>query len=66
MATNFNHQQLDNGNLALEGTEGTWSVDNTTDASGGTTPNGYPYGIPVYIGDTAAIPVTLVVRAASG
>lgn len=60
------HKQESNGNLILDGTDGTWSVDNTTGAAGGTNPFGLPYGIPVYLGDTAAIPVTLSIHAASG
>ena len=60
------HKQESNGTFILDGTDGTWSVDNTTDAAGGTNPFGLPNGIPVYLGDTAAIPVTLSVHAASG
>lgn len=63
---NGHNQETVDGNLALKGTDGTWSVNATTDASGGVTPVGLPYGIPVYVGDVAAIPVTLSVRAASG
>jgi hypothetical protein len=59
-------QQSVNGDLTYIDTDGTWSVEDTTGASGGTTPIGLPYGIPVYLGSTAAIPVTLVVSAASG
>lgn len=54
------------GDLVYINSDGTWSVDNTTDGSGGTTPIGLPYGIPVYLGTTAAIPVSLVVKAVSG
>lgn len=41
-------QQSLNGDLTYIDTDGTWSVEDTTGASGGTTPIGLPYGIPVY------------------
>ena len=50
----------------LNGTDGTWSVDNAEGSGGGTNPIGLSYGIPVYIGNVAAVPVTLAINAASG
>jgi len=51
--------------LILDGSSG-WSVNATTDAAGGLTPFGQKYGIPVYVGDVAAVPVTLSTSAAQG
>jgi len=60
------YQDLD-GEVALDGTDGTWSVAATTDAAGGTNPFGIKYGIPVYLGSTAAaVPVTLQYKSTSG
>lgn len=54
------------GNFVLNGTDGTWSVDNAEGSGGGTNPIGLNYGIPVYLGNVGAVPVTLAVNAASG
>ncbi|CAG8953343.1 hypothetical protein HYFRA_00003554 [Hymenoscyphus fraxineus] len=55
------------GNVVLDGTDGTWSVNARTDAAGGVDAFGRPYGIPVHVGSSAgAIPVTLRATAASG
>lgn len=55
------------GNVVLDGTDGLWSVDATTDAAGGLDAFGRSYGIPVHVGaSAAAIPVTLMVKSASG
>ncbi|TVY28875.1 hypothetical protein LHYA1_G002092 [Lachnellula hyalina] len=56
----------DNGNLALEGTDGTWSVSAPDDSGVGTDQFGHVIGIPVYVGSTAAIPVSLSIKAATG
>lgn len=61
-----NNTQEVNGNLVLQGTDGTWSVDAVNDAAGGTNQFGLKNGIPVHLGNTAAIPVTLKVKSASG
>lgn len=50
----------------LQGTAGTWSVAATNDAAGGVDQFGSKNGISVFLGNTAAIPVTLKVKAASG
>jgi hypothetical protein len=55
-----------NGNLVLQGTDGTWSVDAANDTAGGVNQFGLKNGIPVHLGHTAAILVTLKVTAASG
>ncbi|TVY49411.1 hypothetical protein LOCC1_G001044 [Lachnellula occidentalis] len=55
-----------NGNLVLEGTDGTWSVAAKDDSSVGTDPLGHVIGIPVHVGSTAAIPVTLSIKATTG
>jgi hypothetical protein len=50
----------------LEGADGTWSTTAQSDAGVGNDQLGHPIGIPVYLGDTAAVPVTLQVKASSG
>jgi len=54
------------GDVALLATGTLFSVDAVTDVAGGLNGFGLPYGIPVYLGDVAAIPVTLQAVAASG
>ncbi|TAQ86335.1 hypothetical protein B7494_g5338 [Chlorociboria aeruginascens] len=56
----------ESGLLALIGSGTEFSVSATTDAAGGLDPFGRSYGIPVYAGDVAAIPVTLSIAGASG
>jgi len=63
--TGDNFDEID-GNLVLQGTDGAWSVDNTTDAAGGLNQYGQKNGIPVYLGSFAAVPVTLSVAYTSG
>lgn len=59
-------QATSSGNFILDGTDGTWSVDATTDVAGGLDPFNRAYGIPIYLGNTAAVPVTISIHAASG
>ncbi|EPE24875.1 hypothetical protein GLAREA_11456 [Glarea lozoyensis ATCC 20868] len=56
------------GKVALEGTDGVWSVDARDDAAGGVDRFGLKVGIPVFVGDRGGvgIPVVLSSRKASG
>lgn len=55
-----------NGSLVLEGTDGTWSVAAPDDSGVGKDPFGHVIGIPVHVGNTASIPVTLSIKATTG
>jgi hypothetical protein len=58
-------QSID-GKVALQGTDGKWSVDARNDAAGGVDRFGNKLGIPIYVGDKGAIEVILSSRKASG